>query len=115
MPLGHKQGQISGSQRSRARRSANGMSAFAGSVASLACLILLVVGVPLLLVAERAGLPLGVVTRVLGHPSLLLHSLERPVTDNTVIDAVVLTAWLAWAWLAVCLCAEVLARLRGRP
>ena len=115
MPLGHKQGQISGAQRSRARRSANGMSAFAGSVASLACLILLVVGVPLLLVAERAGLPLGVVTRVLGHPSLLLHSLERPVTDNTVIDAVVLTAWLAWAWLAVCLCAEVLARLRGRP
>ena len=65
--------------------------------------------------AERAGLPFGVVTRALSHPSTALHSLDRPVTDYTIIDAVALAAWLAWAWLAICLCVEVVARFRGRP
>ena len=88
------------------------MSERAGSLASLACLILLVIGVPLLLISERAGLPLGLVTDAIGHPSLLLHAFGRPVTDNTIVDGVVITAWLAWAWLGICLCAEIVARLR---
>jgi DNA-binding SARP family transcriptional activator len=90
-------------------------ASFAGSVSSLLGLLLFVVGVPLLLVAERAGLPVGLLTRALAHPSFVAHSLDRPVTDSTVIDSVVLAAWLAWAWLAICLFTEVVARLRGRP
>src|ERR1700683_1041116 len=113
--LSRRPARLPGASRSRAASSKSEVSLFAGSMASLVCLILFVVGVPLLLVSERAGLPVGLVTRAFSHPSFVLHSLERPVTDSTIIDAVVLTAWLAWAWLAVCLCAEVVARFRGRP
>src|ERR1700683_3947396 len=92
-------GHISGASSFRVSGSRVAMSERAGSLASLACLILLVIGVPLLLISERAGLPLGLVTDAIGHPSLLLHAFGRPVTDNTIVDGVVITAWLACAGL----------------
>jgi len=93
----------------------HGGSEVAGSLGSLTGLVGFVVGVPLLLVGERAGSPLAPLARICTHPSSVLHSFGRPVTNSTVLHAMVLMAWLAWVWLVVCLLAEAVGRLRGRP
>ena len=87
----------------------------AGTVGSLAGLFVFAIGVPILLVIERAGLPFGPVASVFSHPSSVLHSLDHPVTNSVVIHVVVVVAWLTWGWLVTCVVTEVVARLRGRP
>ena len=61
----------------------------AGTVGSLAVLVAFAFGVPIILVAERAGFPVGLLEGVFTHPSSLLHSVGRPVTDTTVLHVVI--------------------------
>jgi len=102
-------------ERSGTVRRGEASAPIAGTLSSLVGLVLFVVGVPVLLVSERASSPFTLVARVVGHPSSVFRSVEGPVTDSTVVHAVVLMAWLAWAWLVVCVLTEAAARLRGRP
>jgi LysM domain len=87
----------------------------AGGLGSVVGLGLLVVGVPLLLMSEGVGSPVGILLRLIRYPRSLLDALEHPVTESTIVHAVVLIAWTAWAWLLVCLVAEIGARVSGRP
>ena len=86
----------------------------AATVGCVAGLLLFVFGVPVLLVAERAGPPFGLFVHLFAHSSSVLHSLGRPVTDSTIVHTFVLLAWLTWAWLVACVVTELVARLRGR-
>ncbi len=99
---------------SQTRLGPGGPSA-AGTFGSLAGLLALAIGVPVLLVAERAGSPFALVGDLFTHPSSVLHSLGHPVTDGIVLRAVLLVAWVTWAWLVACVITEVVARLRGTP
>ncbi len=87
----------------------------AGTVGSLVGLVAFAIGVPAVLVVEKAGSPFTLVQHLISHPSSLVHALDHPVTDSIVVNSLVLVAWLTWAWLVACVTTEIVARLRGRP
>jgi DNA-binding SARP family transcriptional activator len=86
-----------------------------GTVGSLVGLLVFAIGVPVVLVIEKAGSPFTLVEHLVSHPSSPVHALNHPVTDSIVVNSLVLVAWLTWAWLVACVITEILARLRGRP
>ncbi len=86
-----------------------------GTVGSLVGLLVFAIGVPVVLVVEKAGSPLTLGVHLLSRPSTLVHAIDHPVTDSIIVHSVVLVAWLTWAWLVACVVTEIVARLRGRP
>jgi LysM domain len=75
----------------------------------------LVAGAPLALVGADAVPSLTGVGKLVAHPSQVGQLLGKHFGDRATADLVWSIAWLSWGWFVICVCMEILGRLRGRP
>jgi len=88
---------------------------FSRWVGSLVGMTGLLLGVPALFVVLGVVPPLVQLGHVVARPELIVHHLNRPLSDATVADSVAMAAWVAWLWLVFCVVVEIVATVRGRP
>ena len=85
-------------------------------IGSLAGLVLLVAGCPILLMRAGVGIYWHGISRALEDPHSALVVVTQHLSDNGVAGLAVAIAWVAWLWLVACVVTEVTAAIRGiRP
>jgi DNA-binding SARP family transcriptional activator len=90
-------------------------STLAVRLGSLVVLVAVALGVPGLMIGIKAKPPWSVVAAATLHPVSAIRSLGGPTADLTAVDAAIVVVWMAWIWLLLCLAAEVVGHVRGKP
>ncbi len=75
----------------------------------------LVAGAPLALVGAHAVPSSTSVRNLADHPGQIGHLLGSHLGDRATVYLVWSLAWLSWGWFVLCVCVEILGRVRGRP